>query len=215
MKITTRRALFGGAIAITLAGGVGFAASALPAGAQMLPGGHGAMHGRGSDGSTVPGAGGMMPLGRGDRGDAGMMAGEPGAMHEEVLGSVATTLGVTPEVLRTELAGKSLADVAQAHGVDVATVKASILAAMQVRVDAAVAAGTLTAERAASMTTMMAGRIDGMLTQVGTMADREGPAMGGMNRGSMDHGGRGEGGRGRGVSGRGERGPDAAPATSQ
>ncbi|NCV00169.1 MAG: hypothetical protein EBV53_03145, partial [Proteobacteria bacterium] len=29
----------------------------------------------------------------------------------------------------------------------------------------------------------MAGRIDGMLTQVGTMADREGPAMGGMNRG--------------------------------
>ena len=197
MKITTRRALFGGAIAITLAGGVGFAASALPAGAQMLPGGHGAMHGRGADGSMVPGAG-------------GMMAGEPGAMHEEVLGSVATTLGVTPEVLRTELAGKSLADVAQAHGVDVTTVKASILAAMQVRVDAAVAAGTLTAERAASMTTMMAGRIDGMLTQVGTMADRGGPDTGGMNRGSMDHGGRGRGGRGRG-----ERGPDAASATSQ
>ena len=151
-----------------------------------------------------------MPLGRADRGDAGKMAGEPGALHDEVPGSVATTLGVTPEALRTELAGKSLADMAQAHGVGVATVKVSILAAMQVRVDAAMAAGALTAERAASMTTMMAGRIDGMLTQVGTMADRGGPDMGGMNRGSMGQGGRGQGGRGRGV-----RGPDAAPATSQ
>lgn len=81
---------------------------------------------------------------------------------------------------------------------------------MQVRVDAAVAVGTLTAERAASMTTMMAGRIDGMLTQVGTMADCGGPDTGGMNRGWMDHGGCGQGGRGRG-----ERGPDAAPTTSQ
>ncbi len=56
MKITTRRALFGGALALTLAGGVGFASSALPVGAQMLPGGDGAMHGRGADGSMVPGA---------------------------------------------------------------------------------------------------------------------------------------------------------------
>lgn len=37
-----------------------------------------------------------MPFGRGDRGDAGITADEPGAMHEEALGSVATTLGVTP-----------------------------------------------------------------------------------------------------------------------
>ncbi len=66
-----------------------------------------------------------MPPGRGDRGDAGMMAGKPGAMHQEVLGSVATTLGVTPEALRTELAWKSLDGVAQAHGVGVATMKAS------------------------------------------------------------------------------------------
>src|SRR5206468_2649785 len=85
-------------------------------------------------------AGPGFPGGRGKGGPGG-----PGFGLE--LNAAATAIGITPQQLRTELAGKSLAQVAQAHGKNVADVATALKNAAHARIDQAVAAGRLTADQ--------------------------------------------------------------------
>jgi polyhydroxyalkanoate synthesis regulator phasin len=87
---------------------------------------------------------------------------------------VADLLGMTPEQLRTELqSGKSLAQVAEANGVSRDTLKAKMLDAQKARLDAAVAAGRITAEQAQQRMSQMSANIDKMLDA--TPGQRRGP----------------------------------------
>jgi polyhydroxyalkanoate synthesis regulator phasin len=78
--------------------------------------------------------------------------------------AIADLLGMTPQDLRTELqGGKSLAQVAEAKGVSRDTLKAKILETQKARLDAAVAAGRMTAEQAQQAAARMSANIDRML----------------------------------------------------
>ena len=93
------------------------------------------------------------------------------------LDAAATAIGITPEQLRTELPGKSLADVAKAHGKTAADVATALKNAAHARIDQAVAAGRLTADQATTQKTTIDQRIDQLVTRVvpqrGTGADTE------------------------------------------
>ena len=74
-----------------------------------------------------------------------------GAVHvtKDAMTAAAEALKITPEALRAELrGGKTLKDVASAHGVPYATVTDAVVAAVKADLDAAVAAGTLKQARA-------------------------------------------------------------------
>lgn len=106
------------------------------------------------------------PRNGGPGGPAGMAQGGPQA--------VAAILGITPQELRTEMqAGKTLAQVAEAKGISRDTLKAKLLEAHKTRIDAAVAAGKLTAEQAQTMTERATANIDQMLDR--TPGQRPGP----------------------------------------
>jgi hypothetical protein len=73
-----------------------------------------------------------------------------GGDHRDVaLGVTAQAIGITPQALRDELPGKSVAQVAQAHGANPADVATALTNAANQRIDHEVATGTLTAEQAA------------------------------------------------------------------
>lgn len=131
----------------------------------MGPGGPG-MRGQGQRG---PGMRGQGP-GQGQRGP-----GMPGGPRQGTGGQeVAAILGMTPQELRTEMqSGKSLAQVAEAKGVSRDTLKAKLLELHKTRVDAAVAAGKLTAEQAQQLTERATANIDRMLDM--TPGQRRGP----------------------------------------
>ena len=81
---------------------------------------------------------------------------------------------VTPEQIRTEIqAGKSLAQIAQEKGVSRDALKAKILETQKARLDAAVAAGRMTAEQAQQAAARMSANIDRMLDA--TPGQRRGP----------------------------------------
>jgi hypothetical protein len=82
------------------------------------------------------------------------------------LTAAATVIGITPQQLQTELAGKSLADVAQAHGKTGADVATALKNAAHTRLDAAVTAGRLTADQANTQKTQVDQRIEQEVTQV-------------------------------------------------
>lgn len=66
--------------------------------------------------------------------------------------TVAGAIGIDVETLKTELeGGKSIADVAQAHGVDPQVVIDAIVAKIDAKIDEAVAAGKIPADRAAQI----------------------------------------------------------------
>ncbi|MSQ24481.1 MAG: hypothetical protein EXR58_08065 [Chloroflexi bacterium] len=67
------------------------------------------------------------------------------------LSAAAQALGITPEQLRQELPGKSLADVARAHGKSPADVAAALKSAANQRIDQAVAAGRFDPAKAKAM----------------------------------------------------------------
>jgi polyhydroxyalkanoate synthesis regulator phasin len=101
-----------------------------------------------------PGQGQRGPQGPGQRGP-----GMPGPGQ-----AIADLLGVTPQELRTEFqAGKSLAQIAEAKGVSRDTLKAKILETHKARIDAAVAAGRMTAEQAQRATERISANVDRML----------------------------------------------------
>jgi hypothetical protein len=87
------------------------------------------------------------------------------------LAAASKVLGITEAELKTELeAGKSVADVAKAKNIDLATVKAALLAEAKAHIDAEVAAGKHTAAEGAAKLAEVTSRIDTMLTTAGLPA---------------------------------------------
>ena len=103
------------------------------------------------------------------------------------LATASKVLGMTETELKTELeAGKSVADVAKAKNIDLATVKTALLAEAKAHIDAEVAAGKHTAAEGASKLAEVTSRIDTMLTTAGL------PARGPHGEGGKGgHGGKG------------------------
>jgi transposase-like protein len=87
------------------------------------------------------------------RSDAGLPADRSdfghGSHRGVALGVTAQAIGITPQELRQELPGKSVAQVAQAHGKNPADVAMALTNAANQRIDQEVAAGTITADQAA------------------------------------------------------------------
>jgi polyhydroxyalkanoate synthesis regulator phasin len=106
----------------------------------------------------------VMPQG-GPAGFGGRGFGHRGGFGGE-LDAAATAIGITPLQLRTELAGKSLADVAKAHGKQPADVATALKNAAHTRIDQAVSAGRLTADQATALKTQVDQRIDQQINQV-------------------------------------------------
>lgn len=78
--------------------------------------------------------------------------------------AIADFLGMTPDQMRAELqAGKSLAQIAEAKGVSRDALKAKILETRKAGLDAAVAAGRMTAEQAEQAAARMSANVDRML----------------------------------------------------
>lgn len=135
------------------------------------PGGRG-----GPDGMRGPGG----PGGKHGPGGPGGMRGPGG--HIDFQGIAATTLGLDPAALRTELqAGKTLTQIAQAKNIDPAKISAAWLAAEQKTLDAAVAAGTLTQAQADQ-------RLSDSKTRFADMLTRTPPAPGRGPRGGVPNG---------------------------
>ena len=82
------------------------------------------------------------------------------------LNAAAQVIGITPEQLRTELAGKSLTQVAEAHTKDANAVATALKNAAHTRIDQAVADGRLTADQGNTQKTNVDNRIDQLMTQV-------------------------------------------------
>ena len=111
------------------------------------------------------------------------------------LAAVSKVLGITETELKTELeAGKSVADVAKAKNIDLATVKTALVAEAKAHVDAEVAAGKHTAAEGATELAGITSRIDTILTTAGL------PARGPQGMGGKD--GKGGPGETRGGPGR-------------
>jgi hypothetical protein len=110
----------------------------------------------------------------GARSDVGMPARGTGAPaggarsrngRGAAIGAAAQAIGVTPQQLWTELPGKSLAQVAQAHGKNPADVAAALKTAANQRIDRQVTAGNLTADQATQRKTSIDQRIDQVINQ--------------------------------------------------
>ena len=107
------------------------------------------------------------------------------------LAAASKVLGITEAELKTELeAGKSVADVATAKNIDLATVKAALLAEAKAHIDAEVAAGKHTAAEGATKLAEVTSRIDTMLTTAGLPA--RGPEGMGGKGGQEGKGGPGK-----------------------
>jgi hypothetical protein len=122
----------------------------------------------------LPAGGQGFPGGPGGPGRRGPGGGED-------LAAAATAIGIPADQLRTELNGKSLAQVAQAHGKTAADVATALKNAAHTRIDQAVTAGRLTAAQAATQKTAVEQRIDQQVNQV---KQQGGP--GGFGRGGFD-----------------------------
>jgi hypothetical protein len=82
--------------------------------------------------------------------------------------AISAYLGLTDAQLRTQLeSGKSLADVAKAQGKTVSGLEDAIVAAATKDIDAAVAAGKLTAAQETSMLADLKSHVDDMVTRTG------------------------------------------------
>jgi hypothetical protein len=78
----------------------------------------------------------------------------------------AQAIGITVDQLRQELPGKSLAQVAEAHGKNPADVATALKDAVNQHIDQAVAAGRLTADQSAQLKQQKAQRIDQIMNRV-------------------------------------------------
>lgn len=110
---------------------------------------------------------------RGPRGHAGMALASFGRV-------AADAIGISPEVLRQELPGKSLADVARAKNVEPSRVVNALVADLSAKLDQAVADGRITAERAAAQKAKLTTRMSALVERQvpdrrGPPRDREGP----------------------------------------
>jgi polyhydroxyalkanoate synthesis regulator phasin len=110
--------------------------------------------------------------------------------------TAATAIGITPQQLRTELQGKSMTQVAQAHGKNPADVANALKNEAHQRIDQAVANGRLTADQGNTAKTNADQRIDQMMTRV---VPAGGPAGGPGGPGGPGAGPRGPFGFGAGI----------------
>jgi hypothetical protein len=93
------------------------------------------------------------------------------------LDAVTKYLGMTPGQLRDQLvAGKSLAQVAQARGKSVAGLKAAIIGALRSRLDQAVTAKKLTSGQEQMILSKLSARLDAVLAHLGLELPFEGHA---------------------------------------
>lgn len=81
------------------------------------------------------------------------------------LDQVASALGISADQLRQEVPGKSLADVARAHNVDPTRVAEALKSAATIRIDQAVSAGRISANRAAELKQRTSARVDQLITR--------------------------------------------------
>ena len=114
---------------------------------------------------SLAGAQGNETTAKAPRTQAGDKAkGEILAHAKQLLAGVAEVIGITPEQLKTELkAGKSLAQVAEAHGVSADKLVEALLAKVQTRVAEAVASGKITAEQGQKILAGAAKRLPDMV----------------------------------------------------
>lgn len=98
----------------------------------------------------------------------GPLGRHPGGKGPRQFGAaVAAYLGVTPAKLRAELAsGKSLAQIATAHGKSVDGLKATILAATKTRLDRLVAANELTSAQEQVLLDRLQAHLDDLVNRV-------------------------------------------------
>ena len=115
-------------------------------------------------GNTLPG--GFGHQGRGPGGPRGFGA---------ELNAAAQAIGISADQLRQELPGKSLAQVAQAHGKNPTDVATALKNAAHQRIDQAVSAGQLTADQATQRKQQIDQRIDQMINQVLPQGGQGGP----------------------------------------
>ncbi len=94
--------------------------------------------------------------------------GPGGPGHGGRLGAAARYLGLTPQNLFKQLAsGKSLAQIASARGKSVSGLKATMLAAIQARLDKAVSAKLITAAQEKQLLTRLPARLDAEINRTG------------------------------------------------
>jgi hypothetical protein len=82
------------------------------------------------------------------------------AAKARLLGVAASYIGIAPKALLAELKGKSLAQVATAHGKTVAGLEAALLAPFKARLDKAVAAGRINSADAQAKLARISQRLD-------------------------------------------------------
>ena len=111
----------------------------------------------------LPAGGGFGHEGGGQGGPGG--PGRPGRGGED-LNAAATAIGIPVAQLQQELATKSLADVATAHGKAPADVATALKNAAHTRIDQEVTSGRLTAAQATQQKQQIDQRIDQRMTEV-------------------------------------------------
>jgi UDP-N-acetylmuramate-alanine ligase len=97
--------------------------------------------------------------------DAKLTARRGAAAKAGVLRLSARYIGIKPQALRAELKGRSLAEVAAAHGKTAAGLKAALLKPFQTRLDQAVTAGRITSAQAQARLDRLSARLDKVITK--------------------------------------------------
>jgi hypothetical protein len=87
------------------------------------------------------------------------------AAKARLLGVAASYIGIAPKALLAELKGKSLAQVAAAHGKTAAGLKAALLAPFKARLDQAVAAGRINSADAQAKLARISQRLDTLIAK--------------------------------------------------
>ncbi len=193
------------AVALAAGGGAAFAGVELarsgPSASPAAP----AVTSQFGAGSGALGVGGGDDFGAGRYGRGGPDDGGPGRFGGGLfgnLGAAATYLGVSTSTLQSEIQnGKTLAQVAKAHGKPVAGLVAALVAAERKQLDAAVSAGTLTRAQEQQLALLLGQRVKDLVD--GTRTGRDfGPGFR-FGGGGDDGGGGGRFGPGGGSGGTG------------
>jgi hypothetical protein len=125
------------------------------------------------------GFGGGRPGGPGGPGGQGGPGGpRPGFARGLDLNTAAQAIGITPQQLRQELPGKSVAQVAGAHGKNGNDVATALKNAANGRIDQAVTSGRLTSDQGNTQKTAVDARIDTLVNQVMPQGGQGGPRPG-------------------------------------
>jgi hypothetical protein len=108
----------------------------------------------------------------------------PGFARGLDLQAAATAIGTSADQLKTELPGKSLAQVASSHGKNSGDVVTALTTAADARIDKAVSSGQLTADQGNTQKTNVANRVTQLVNQVMPQAGQPRPGTpGGPGRG--------------------------------